>query len=149
MPLPLFGVVQAPRIPDFHSVMRDVVGVVTSVMCRFHISDDSAAASAGWNHRQRWQDSLKHGGNVSRLAMLPDNIKRELWFRLRPLFAIAASEADNPELEQRIAELEAERDREAKEREALQKRFAELEELVRRRLTPASPQQPHEERKSA
>lgn len=146
----LLTIVQKSKLPVFDDVLRDIIGIVTGTLCRFHITDDSAAFAMGWNHRQRWQASLaKGGGQIARLAMLPVSVKRELWLRLRPVFGFEAAESDNPELEKRIADLEAERDREAKEREAMQKRLNELDDFVRRQFQPVSPQQPHEERKTA
>lgn len=145
--LPFLFMVTAPqrRPQDF---VRHIAGAFYSVLEKYHVSRESAAEACGFKSRQRLEESLKHGGNISRFMALPDLHKRDLWQLLKPFFGYAASEADNPELEQRIADLEADKAREAKEREALQTRFDELERIVRRLDKPAA-DVPHEVRKTA
>lgn len=146
MPLPFLLVLPTPKVPP----IEDVKAIVGSVLKRFGYGIKWASDECGYAARQHFERSLDNGGVIARLALLPDEIKRALYRDLGPLFGYEANEAVDPKIEKRIADLEAERDREARERESLQKRFTELEDFVRRSLTPASPQQPHEEvRRSA
>lgn len=145
MSLPLFFVVTAPKAPP----IEDVKAIIGSALKRFQWGIKRAADECGYAARQHFERSLDAGGCIARLALLPDDIKRAIYRDLGPLFGFASAEAANPELEKRIADLEADLEKQARDREALQTRFNELEELVRRSLKPASPQ-PHEEvRRSA
>lgn len=143
MSLPLFFVVTAPKLPP----IEDVKAIVGGALRRFHWGIKRAADECGYAARQHFERSLDSGGCIARLALLPDEIKRAIYRDLGPLFGFAAAEAANPDLEKRIADLEADLERQARDREALQERFNELEQLVRRAL-PASTE-PHEERRSA
>lgn len=143
--LPFMLVLPAPKLPP----IAEVKAIVGSVLKRFNYGIKWASDECGYAARQHFERSLDHGGVIARLVLLPDEIKRAIYRDLGPLFGYAASEAANPELEQRIAELEADKQRAADEREALQRRFDELERIVRRLDKPASTT-PHEEvRRSA
>ena len=146
MSLPLFFVVTAPKAPP----IEDVKAIIGAALRRAGWGIKRAADECGYAARQHFERSIESGGCIARIALLPDDIKRAIYRDLGPLFGFAAAEAANPELEKRIADLEAELVREATEREADRRRLTELEDFVRRNLTPASPQQPHEEvRRSA
>jgi|SRR5690348_6493016 hypothetical protein len=80
------------------------------------------------------------GVTVSRLAMLPDDVKREIYKALRPFFAMPAIEDADDET---IKKLEQQIEDERKARKDLDRRFSDLEEVVRR-LVPT-----HEEAKES
>jgi hypothetical protein len=143
--LPFLFTVTAPKRPP----IAEVQAIVGAALKRFGYGIKWAAGECGYAARQHFERSLESGGCIARLALLPDEIKRAIYRDLGPLFGVSAAAADNPELEKRIADLEAERDREAREREADRQRLNELEAIVRRLSQPASPQQPHEERQIA
>lgn len=142
--LPFLFTVAAPK-PTYAGEVRSIVG---SALMRFQRGVKWAAQECGYAARQHFERAISDDNLIERLARLPDDVKRAIYRDLGPLFGFAADESLNPELEKRIADLELERDREAREREALQERLNELERFVRPLLQPASPQ-PHEERKSA
>jgi chaperonin cofactor prefoldin len=143
--LPFLFTVAAPP-PTYSGEVKAVVG---GVLKRFQRGIKWAASECGYAARQHFERAIENDNLIERLARLPEDMKRAIYRDLGPLFGVSAAAAENPELEKRIADLEAERDRDAKEREALQERFNELEALVRRLAQPASPQQPHEERQIA
>lgn len=143
--LPFLFTVTVPKAAPVEAI-RDAIA---SVLVRFRLPIKAAAFEMQMP-RQNLERSLRdYGPSVARLAMLPQDVKRSIWQALKPFFGYDAAEADNPELEQRLADLEAAREREAREREALQERFNELEALVRRLSRPASTDTPHEEQRIA
>jgi chaperonin cofactor prefoldin len=142
--LPFLFTVAVPK-PTYAGEVRAVVG---SALKRFQRGIKWASDECGYAARQHFERAIGDDNLIERLARLPDDVKRAIYRDLGPLFGFAAAESLDPEIEKRIADLELERDREAREREALQERLNELERLVRPLLQPASPQ-PHEERISA
>ena len=142
--LPFLFTVVIPKTPP----IEDVKSIIGAALRRAGWGIKRAADECGYAARQHFERSIESGGCIARLALLPDDIKRAIYRDLAPLFGVAVGEAHDPELEQRIAELETAREREARDREADRARLNELEALVRRLTQPATAV-PHEERKSA
>jgi len=132
------GEFRARRRRQVHPYAR---GKRFGVLRRFQRGIKWASDECGYAARQGFERSLDNGGVIARLVLLPDDIKRALYRDLGPLFGVASDEAANPELEKRIADLEADLEKQAAEREADRTRLRELEDLVLRRLAPESPQQ--------
>jgi hypothetical protein len=82
--------------------------------------------SRGLNH---------HGISVTRLAMLPEQVRAEVWRALAPFFGVPVADAD-PEI---IKRLEQEIEEQKRAREDVEQRLSDLEAIVRR-LVPAQPE---------
>lgn len=140
--LPILFTVSLPKAPPI-AEMRDAF---LSVLVRHGLAPKRAAGDMGYEQRQNFERSLNvYGLPVTRLALLSPEIGRAVWQAFKPWFGFAAAEAEDPAMERRLADLESENARLAKEQEANHKRLSQLEEIVRR-LAPASTE---DERKRA
>jgi hypothetical protein len=80
--------------------------------------------------------ALNHYGlSVTRLAMLPEEVKPEVWKALAPFFGVVVDAVVDDEV---IKRLEKEIETERRERQDVSRRLSELEEVIRR-LVPAEP----------
>ncbi len=104
----MFGfLVTAERQPS-HRV-EEIGSLIKQVFVRLAFPFKHAAIDMAMQPPHLSRGLNEHGLSVTRLAMLPENVKREIWLALAPHFGVMDMQPaeDVKRFEQRLAELEA------------------------------------------
>ena len=83
---------------------------IREVFVRLRVSFKSAACDMGLPQSNLSRSLNTFGPSVARLALLPDDVKRQVWYALRPWFGFADEAGpvvDVVALDQRVQALEA------------------------------------------
>jgi hypothetical protein len=101
----MFGfLVTAQRSPA-HRV-EEIGALIKQVFVRLGFPFKNAAFDMAMQPPHLSRGLNEHGLSVTRLAMLPEDVKREIWLALAPHFGVTDLQKTSPQIEQRLADLE-------------------------------------------
>ncbi len=128
----MFGLFHVVQSKPTHRV-EEIGAAIKQVLVRLSVPFKCAAFDMAMQAPHLSRGLNAHGISVTRLAMLPENVRAEVWKALAPFFGVPMAQIDDEvvkRLEREIAE-------ERREREDIARRLADLSEIVRK-LVPST-----------